>query len=93
MLNKLLYCYLINRLGNLDESASKLKESLAMSKKLVENDPQYYNSIFVTTSYNLARIFEEKHQFQKAETFYIDILKEHPNYIDCILKILFNIML
>lgn len=85
MLNKLLYCYFKIRLGNLDESASKLKESLAMSKKMVENDPQYYNSITVTVLYNLARIYEEKCQFQIAESYYKDILKEHPNYIDCML--------
>jgi len=72
------------RLGNLDESRSKLEESLALSKKMVEADPQHYNSIAVTTTYNLARIFEALCQFQKAETLYKDILKEHPNYIDCI---------
>lgn len=71
----------------MDESRSKLEESLSLSKKMVEADPQHYNSIAVTTTYNLARIFEAQCQFQKAETFYKDILKEHPNYIDCILNI------
>lgn len=74
------------RLGNLDESRSKLEESLSLSKKMVEANPQHYNSIAVTTTYNLARIFEAQCQFQKAETFYKDILKEHPNYIDCMLN-------
>lgn len=67
----------------MDESRSKLEESLSLSKKMVEADPQHYNSIAVTTTYNLARIFEAQCQFQKAEIFYKDILKEHPNYIDC----------
>lgn len=71
----------------MDESRSKLEESLSLSKKMVEADPQHYNSIAVTTTYNLARIFEAQCQFQKAETYYKDILKEHPNYIDCILNI------
>lgn len=70
----------------MDESRSKLEESLNLSKKMVEADPQHYNSIAVTTTYNLARIFEAQCQFQRAETFYKDILKEHPNYIDCILN-------
>eukprot|EP00102_Acyrthosiphon_pisum_P021387 XP_016658597.1 PREDICTED: RNA polymerase-associated protein CTR9 homolog [Acyrthosiphon pisum] len=75
------------RLKNMDESRSKLEESLSLSKKMVEADPQHYNSIAVTTTYNLARIFEAQCQFQKAETLYKDILKEHPNYIDCYLRL------
>jgi len=68
----------------MDEARFKLEKSLSVSKKMVEGDPQYYNSIAVTTTFNLARNFEAQCQFQKAETFYKDILKEHPNYIDCI---------
>jgi len=76
----------------MDESRSKLEESLSLSKKMVEADPQHYNSIAVTTTYNLARIFEAQCQFQKAETFYKDILKEHPNYIDCIQTIIYKLL-
>ncbi|XP_060857388.1 RNA polymerase-associated protein CTR9 homolog [Metopolophium dirhodum] len=75
------------RLGNMDEARSNLEESLSLSKKMAEADPQHYNSVVVTTTYNLARIFEEQCQFQKAETFYKNILKEHPNYIDCYLRL------
>ncbi|XP_029341274.1 RNA polymerase-associated protein CTR9 homolog [Acyrthosiphon pisum] len=74
-------------LKNMDEARSNLEESLSVSKKMAEADPQYYNSITVTTTYNLARIFEVQYQFQKAEQFYKDILKEHPNYIDCYLRL------
>lgn len=52
--------------------------------KMIEVDPDHYNSVAVTTTYNLARIIEEQYQYQQAETFYKNILKEHPNYIDCI---------
>ncbi|KAL4083759.1 hypothetical protein QTP88_029075 [Uroleucon formosanum] len=75
------------RLKNMDEARSKLEESLIVSKKMVETDPQHYNSIVVTTTYNLAKVFETQCQFQKAETFYKDILKEHPNYINCYLRL------
>eukprot|EP00102_Acyrthosiphon_pisum_P018617 XP_016655827.1 PREDICTED: RNA polymerase-associated protein CTR9 homolog isoform X2 [Acyrthosiphon pisum] len=75
------------RLNNMDEAHSKLEESLSLSKKMVETDPQRYNSNAVTTLYNLARIYEVQCQFQKAETFYKDILKEHPNYISCYLRL------
>jgi len=68
----------------MDESLSNLEESLSLSKKMAETDPQRYNSIAVTITYNLARIYEKQCQFQKAETFYKDILKEHPYYTDCI---------
>ncbi|KAL5244033.1 hypothetical protein ACI65C_011443 [Semiaphis heraclei] len=75
------------RLNNMDEAHSNLEESLSLSKKMAEADPQCYNSIAVTITYNLARIYESQCQFQKAETFYKDILKEHPNYIDCYLRL------
>jgi len=68
----------------MDEARSNLEESLSVPKKMAEADPQHYISIAVTTTYNLARTFEVLYQLQKAKTFYKDILKEHPNYIDCI---------
>lgn len=54
---------------------------------------QNYNSIIVTTNYNLARILEAQFQFQKAKIYYKDILKEHSNYIDCILNIYFSLII
>lgn len=71
------------RLNNLEESRKSLEESLSRSKTEAEQDPHYYNSIAVTTTYNLARLNEALCQFDKAEKLYKDILKEHPNYIDC----------
>ncbi|XP_025191695.1 RNA polymerase-associated protein CTR9 homolog [Melanaphis sacchari] len=75
------------RLGNLDESLSQLEESLSLLKKMTITDQERYNSIAVTTSYNLARVLEAQFQFQKAEIHYKNILKEHPNYIDCYLRL------
>ena len=34
-------------------------------------------------NYNLARLYEALYEFDKAEKIYKDILREHPNYIDC----------
>lgn len=48
-----------------------------------EQDLQYYSSISVTIKYNLARLHEMFCQFDKAEKLYKEILKEHPNYVDC----------
>ena len=71
------------RLGNLKEAQHYFEESLVRSKVEAEHDPQYYNSISVTTTYNLARLHEACCQFDRAEKLYKDILKEHPNYVDC----------
>jgi tetratricopeptide (TPR) repeat protein len=37
----------------------------------------------VTTLYNLALLYEAKHEYNKATALYKAILKEHPNYVDC----------
>nr|CAD7428935.1 unnamed protein product [Timema monikensis] len=71
------------RLGNLPEAKHNLKDSLQRSKLEAEQDPQYYNSIAITTTYNLARLNESLCLFDRAEKLYKDILKEHPNYVDC----------
>ncbi|CAG2055609.1 unnamed protein product [Timema podura] len=77
-------CY---RLGNLPEAKHNLEDSLQRSKLEAEQDPQYYNSIAITTTYNLARLNESLCLFDRAEKLYKDILKEHPNYVDCYLRL------
>ncbi|XP_063981062.1 RNA polymerase-associated protein CTR9 homolog [Diachasmimorpha longicaudata] len=75
------------RLGNLEEARKNLEDSLARSKFDAQDDPTYYNSIAVTTTYNLARLNEALCVFDRAEKLYKDILKEHPNYMDCYLRL------
>lgn len=75
------------RMGNLSEAKNKLELALARSKSEAEHDSQYYDSISVTMTYNLARLYEEMCEFDRADKLYKDILKEHPNYIDCYLRI------
>ncbi|XP_070518234.1 RNA polymerase-associated protein CTR9 homolog [Cardiocondyla obscurior] len=75
------------RLGNLEEARKNLEESLARSKAGALHDSVYYNSISVTTTYNLARLNEALCVFDRAEKLYKDILKEHPNYVDCYLRL------
>lgn len=64
-----------------------MEESLNRANQEAEHDPGYYNSISVTTTYNLARLNEALCTFDKAEKLYKDILKEHPNYVDCYLRL------
>ncbi|KAJ4947440.1 hypothetical protein JOQ06_009475 [Pogonophryne albipinna] len=52
-----------------------------------EHDEHYYNAISVTTSYNLARLYEAMNEFHEAEKLYKNILREHPNYVDCYLRL------
>lgn len=75
------------RLNNLEEAKKDLEEALHRAKTEAEHDPQYYNLISVTTTYNLARLNEALCVFDKSEKLYKDILKEHPNYVDCYLRL------
>ncbi|KAL7992179.1 hypothetical protein Chor_016435 [Crotalus horridus] len=56
-------------------------------KLKAEHDEHYYNAISVTTSYNLARLYEAMCEFHEAEKLYKNILREHPNYVDCYLRL------
>ncbi|XP_050083431.1 RNA polymerase-associated protein CTR9 homolog [Anopheles aquasalis] len=75
------------RQGNLEESMAKLQQAIECAKAEAQHDAQYYDSISVTMTYNLARLYEAMAAFDKADKLYKDILKEHPNYIDCYLRL------
>jgi RNA polymerase-associated protein CTR9 len=47
----------------------------------------YYSAIGVTISYNLARLYEAKHEYDLAEKAYRSILSKYPRYIDCLLRL------
>lgn len=75
------------RLGNLSKAMNKLETAIERSKLEAQHDSHYYDSISVTMTYNMARLNEAMACFDKADKFYKDILKEHPNYIDCYLRL------
>lgn len=75
------------RLSNLKEARHNLDGALSRAKVEAQEDPQYYDSISVTMTYNLARLNEAQCSFDEADQLYKDILKEHPNYIDCYLRL------
>ncbi|XP_076339000.1 RNA polymerase-associated protein Ctr9 [Tachypleus tridentatus] len=75
------------RLGNLQEAKKYYEASLERSRNEAQHDEHYYSAISVTTNYNLARLFEALSQFHKAERLYKNILREHPNYVDCYLRL------
>lgn len=75
------------RLGNLTAASEKLEMAIERARVETEEDSQYYDSISVTMTYNLGRLNEAMCIFDKADKLYKDILKEHPNYIDCYLRL------
>ncbi|XP_041929768.1 RNA polymerase-associated protein CTR9 homolog [Alosa sapidissima] len=75
------------RLGNLGEAKKYFLASLERAKAEGEHDEHYYNAISVTTSYNLARLYEATCEYHEAEKLYKNILREHPNYVDCYLRL------
>uniref|UniRef100_A0A2R5LJB8 Putative rna polymerase-associated protein ctr9 n=1 Tax=Ornithodoros turicata TaxID=34597 RepID=A0A2R5LJB8_9ACAR len=75
------------RLGNLQEARKYYESSLERCRTEAENDEHYYSSISITTTYNLARLYESLSLFDKAEQSYKNILREHPNYVDCYLRL------
>lgn len=87
MLLRLNAYYLTIRLGNLEEARKNFEESLARSEADALHDSVYYNSIAVTTTYNLARLNEALCIFDKAAKLYRAILDKHPKYVDCYLRL------
>ena len=59
------------------------ESSLERCKQESQADESYYSAISVTTTYNLSRLHEAMCEFDKAEALYKNILREHPNYVDC----------
>ncbi|XP_077994649.1 RNA polymerase-associated protein CTR9 homolog [Glandiceps talaboti] len=75
------------RLGNLKEAKRYYEAAIERSKHEAQHDETYYSAISVTTSYNLARLHEATFAYDKAARLYKNILEEHPNYVDCYLRL------
>uniref|UniRef100_A0A6G1S7A9 RNA polymerase-associated protein CTR9 n=1 Tax=Aceria tosichella TaxID=561515 RepID=A0A6G1S7A9_9ACAR len=85
---------LYNNIAALLFSINSLEESehnynLAKQRCFEEepNNPSHYESIRYTIEYNVGRLYEAKHELQKAEATYKKILIDHPMYIDCYLRL------
>ena len=62
-------------------------QALDRCKQESLQDETYYSGVAVTTTYNLGRLYEAMHESERAEVLYKGILKEHPSYIDCYLRL------
>ena len=75
------------RLNNHEQSRIWFEKGISYAEQAREVEPAYANSILVTMRYNLARVCEASFEFDKAETLYKEILREHPKYVDCVLRL------
>lgn len=75
------------RLNDYEESRKCFERGITYAEQAREVEPTYANSILVTMRYNLARVYEASFEFDKAESLYKEILREHPKYVDCVLRL------
>jgi RNA polymerase-associated protein CTR9 len=75
------------KLEHFHEAKSYYEQALERCKQESIQDETYYNGLAVTTSYNMGRLHEAISQFEAAENYYKIILKEHPSYVDCYLRL------
>jgi len=85
---------ILNNVGSLYYRTGKFKESLQCFEEALERanleseeDERYYKLIAITIRYNLARVNETLCNHNVAEETYKEILLDHPNYIDCYLRL------
>eukprot|EP00912_Choanoflagellata_sp_UC4_P002435 UC4_evm1s1540 len=52
-----------------------------------EEDATYYSSIMLTLRYNLCRLLELAHDTETAAEEYKNIIRKHPSYVDCYLRL------
>eukprot|EP00118_Oscarella_pearsei_P009930 m.58713 g.58713 ORF g.58713 m.58713 type:complete len:1092 (+) comp34825_c0_seq5:588-3863(+) len=85
ILNNVGTCYA--ELHDLEEAKRHYDMALERAEAESKRDETYYHGISVTITYNLARLHEASHEHGKAEILYKNILREHPSYIDCYLRL------
>jgi len=74
-----------HKLGKLDAAEQAYSYALRVSAANGATSPTDVRN--VTTSFNLARLWEARGETEKAEARYKAILAEHPNYVDAYLRL------
>ncbi|KRZ72707.1 RNA polymerase-associated protein CTR9 -like protein, partial [Trichinella papuae] len=82
-----------NNVGAMHFRAAKYAEAGSYFEKALQkvnsipNDHPFYNSLWVTCSYNLARVKELLYELEEADKMYKDILRRYPAYVHCYLRL------
>ena len=63
------------------------KALLTLVSGAQDKEPLMVNSIQTTIRYNVARLFETRNEMDKARVNYHELLKLHPAYDDCMLRL------
>ena len=66
---------------------SYYEQALDCCKQEAIQDKTYYTEISVTITYNLGRLCKALCHFDQAKGHYKAILREHPSYVDCYLRL------
>jgi RNA polymerase-associated protein CTR9 len=75
------------RMSSFDDCKRYYEAALQTVSNELVHDKIYYGALSVTISYNIARLYEAKHEYELAEKSYRNILSKHPQYIDCFLRL------
>jgi len=71
-----------------EEQEEEEEEETAAAPEVDPLSPaNLYAAQNITTTYNLARLHEDLQQLDRATELYLGILREHPNYVDCFLRL------
>lgn len=84
-----------NNFGALKQRVQDYKTAQIAFENALESSMNYEDNINsignkavrITATYNLARLYEEQFDYQKAENLYKDIVKENPKYVDAYLRL------
>lgn len=71
------------KLGKHKEAEEHLKHALEVAKASLTE----FKTEHATIIYNIARLYESTQRKNDAKDLYLRILKEHPNYIECYLRL------
>ncbi|KAG9511169.1 putative phospholipid-transporting ATPase IM [Fragariocoptes setiger] len=73
--------------GKLNDAQNYYSLALKRCEESMTENEQHYGCIIYTIKYNIGRLYEAQHNTNMAEKTYKDILKQHPNYVDCYLRL------
>ncbi|EOD29899.1 hypothetical protein EMIHUDRAFT_72710, partial [Emiliania huxleyi CCMP1516] len=73
------------RLGKLDSAEAAYSAAARLCGG--EGASQLAEMQRVTVGYNTARLWEQQGRLEQATAKYVELLQEHPNYVDCFLRL------